>query len=55
VDFNKAVESVNWEYLEEVMQYMGIGIKWLSLIHKCILGSQLAILINVFPSQEVRV
>lgn len=42
VNFNRAFDSVNWSYLEEVMMYMGFGDKWISLVHECISGSQMA-------------
>ena len=33
VDFHEAfVDIVAWEYLEEVMSYIGFGKKWISLI-----------------------
>jgi hypothetical protein len=38
VNFNKAFDSVNCSYLEEVMMYMGFGDKWISLVHECISG-----------------
>jgi hypothetical protein len=34
------------------MTYMGFGRKWISLIHECISGSKLAILINGSQSPE---
>jgi hypothetical protein len=33
VDFHKASDSVLWDYLDEVMNYMNFGSKWRSLIH----------------------
>jgi hypothetical protein len=32
VDFHKAFDIVAWEYLEEVMSYIGFGKKWISLV-----------------------
>ncbi|KAJ6735574.1 hypothetical protein OIU85_017862 [Salix viminalis] len=46
VDFNRAFDSSNWEYLEEVMKCMGFGNKWIAVVHARISGSQLVILIN---------
>lgn len=46
VDFNRAFDSSNWEYLEEVMKCMGFGNKWIAVVHAWISGSQLVILIN---------
>jgi len=36
------------------MMYMGFGDKWISLVHKFILGSQMVNLINGSPIQESR-
>jgi len=52
VDFEKDFDSVLWEYLEEVMSYMGFGIKWRNLILECLSQSRPAILINGSPSRE---
>jgi hypothetical protein len=35
VDFHKAFHSVSWNYLDEIMGYMGLGAKWRSLIYTC--------------------
>lgn len=32
VDFHKAFDIVAWEYLEEVLSYIGFGKKWISLV-----------------------
>jgi len=34
------------------MEYMGYGIKWREMIHKCLSGLKLAVLINSSPSKE---
>lgn len=52
VDFEKDFDSVLWEYLEEVMSYMGFGIKWRNLILECLSQSRPAILINGSPRRE---
>jgi len=55
VDFRKAFDTVSWEYLDEIMEYMGFGIKWREMIHECLSGSKLAVLINGSPSKELSV
>jgi hypothetical protein len=41
VDFHGAFHSVSWNYLDEIMGYMGLGAKWRSLIYECLSTSQL--------------
>jgi len=36
VDFQKAFDSVLWDYIDEVMTYMGFGAKWRGLISSCL-------------------
>jgi mannosylglycoprotein endo-beta-mannosidase len=40
------------EYLEEMLSYMGFEQRLISLIHECIMGFKLSILINGSPSME---
>lgn len=36
VDFNKAFDSVNWVFLDLIMDQMCFGIKWIHWIHSCL-------------------
>jgi hypothetical protein len=56
VNFHKTFDSVQWDYLDEVMMFMGFSTKWRTIInYECISGSHLAILINGSRSQEFSV
>jgi hypothetical protein len=41
VDFHKAFDSMQWDYLEQVMRHMGFGGKWINLINTCISTAKL--------------
>lgn len=52
IDFEKAFDSINWGYLDSVMEQMGFSNKWRSLIHGCLSSSRASILINGSPTDE---
>jgi hypothetical protein len=55
VDFQKAFDSVLWDYIDEVMTYMGFGIKWRGWISSCLSTGQVSVLVNGSPSPEFKV
>ncbi|GKA17175.1 RNA-directed DNA polymerase, eukaryota [Tanacetum coccineum] len=52
VDFEKAYNSVRWEYLDEVLHKFGFGVKWRGWIQGCLKHSKGSILINGSPTKE---
>ncbi|XP_071708247.1 uncharacterized protein [Rutidosis leptorrhynchoides] len=52
VDFEKAFDSLNWDYLLEVMKCMGFGTKWCKWISSCLKSATISILINGSPTSE---
>ena len=52
IDFHKAFDSISWDYLNDIMGYMGFGRKWRSMISECLSSSKLSVLINGSPSKE---
>ena len=52
VDFHKAFDSVQWDYLEQIIRYMGFDEKWINLINTCMSIAKLSVLINGSPSKE---
>lgn len=36
INFEKAYDSLSWEYLDFVMQRFGFGVNWRSWIHACL-------------------
>ena len=52
VDFHKAFDSVQWDYLKQIIRYMGFDEKWINLINTCMSIVKLSVLINGSPSKE---
>lgn len=52
VDFQKAFNSVTWDFILEVMAFMGFSGKWISWTQECISTAKLLVLINGSPSNE---
>ncbi|XP_071713621.1 uncharacterized protein [Rutidosis leptorrhynchoides] len=52
VDFEKAFDSLNWDYLLEVMKCMGFDSKWCKWISSCLKSATISILINGSPTSE---
>ncbi|XP_071719048.1 uncharacterized protein [Rutidosis leptorrhynchoides] len=52
VDFEKAFDSVNWKYLDFILNTLGFGRKWRSWIHGCLSSARTSILVNGSPTSE---
>ncbi|GJU48131.1 RNA-directed DNA polymerase, eukaryota, reverse transcriptase zinc-binding domain protein [Tanacetum coccineum] len=52
VDFDKAYDSVSWDYILNVMVCMGFPAKWLNWIKGCLSSSRASILVNGSPTKE---
>nr|KAJ0217916.1 hypothetical protein LSAT_V11C300139550 [Lactuca sativa] len=52
VDFDKAFESVNWEFLDSTMDQMGYDPKWRMWIKACLESARASILVNGLPTTE---
>ena len=52
VDFDKAFDSVNWEFLNNNLIQMGFGNKWRGWIKGCLTSSKSSVLINGTPTNE---
>nr|GEY10064.1 RNA-directed DNA polymerase, eukaryota, reverse transcriptase zinc-binding domain protein [Tanacetum cinerariifolium] len=55
VDFEKAFDSIRWEFLDLVMVKLGFGFKWRSWIHGCLRNSRSYVLINGSPTFEFEI
>lgn len=53
VDFEKAFDSVAWEYLDFVIKMIGFGKKWCMWIMSCISITSVSILVNGSPTREI--
>lgn len=54
VDFEKAFDCVNWEFLLDIMKQMGFGNKWCRWIKTCISSASVSILLNGSPTKEFK-
>ncbi|GKB28200.1 putative RNA-directed DNA polymerase [Tanacetum coccineum] len=54
VNFEKAFDSVNWNFLLDVMRQMGFGSKWRKWIASCLSSASISVLINGSPSNEFK-
>ncbi|XP_057432258.1 uncharacterized protein LOC130725012 [Lotus japonicus] len=52
VDFEKAYDSVRWDFLYYMMHRMNFGDQWISWIKGCIEPTRVSVLINGSPSGE---
>ncbi|GJX30274.1 RNA-directed DNA polymerase, eukaryota [Tanacetum coccineum] len=52
VDFEKAYDSVRWDYLDDVLKRFGFGEKWCGWIQNCLLSSKGSVIVNGSPSKE---
>nr|GEX96639.1 RNA-directed DNA polymerase, eukaryota, reverse transcriptase zinc-binding domain protein [Tanacetum cinerariifolium] len=52
VDFEKAYDSVRWDFLDEVLRKFGFGDKWCKWIQCCLNSSRGSILVNGSPTEE---
>ncbi|PWA73265.1 RNA-directed DNA polymerase, eukaryota [Artemisia annua] len=52
VDFEKAYDSVRWDFLDDVLNKFGFGNKWRNWIHCCLKSSRGSILVNGSPTEE---
>ncbi|GJV69505.1 RNA-directed DNA polymerase, eukaryota [Tanacetum coccineum] len=52
VDFEKAYDSVRWDFLDEILKKFGFGAKWCYWIQSCLKSSRGSIIINGSPTDE---
>ena len=53
VDYEKAYDSVSWDFLIYMLRRMGFCAKWIQWIEGCLKSATVSILINGSPSTEV--
>ncbi|XP_057444341.1 secreted RxLR effector protein 78-like [Lotus japonicus] len=51
IDFAKAYDNVEWDFLLELLQEMGFGGRWIGWMQSCISTASLAVLVNGSPSE----
>lgn len=52
VEFDKAFDSINWEFLDSNLLQMGFGNKWRMWIKGCLQSSHTSVLVNGTPTYE---
>ncbi|GJS30170.1 RNA-directed DNA polymerase, eukaryota [Tanacetum coccineum] len=52
VDFEKAYDSVRWDFLDDVLKKFGFGNKWCAWIQSCLRSSRGSFIINGRPTEE---
>ncbi|KAK2403398.1 hypothetical protein P8452_09421 [Trifolium repens] len=52
VDFEKAYDSVDWGYLDEVMRKMSFPVLWRKWIRECVCTATASVLVNGSPTEE---
>lgn len=54
VDFEKAFDIVNWNFLLDIMCEMNFGPKWYNMILSCLSSSSVSVFINGSSSKEFK-
>ncbi|GJX37033.1 reverse transcriptase domain, reverse transcriptase zinc-binding domain protein [Tanacetum coccineum] len=52
IDFEKAYDSINWNFLINIMKRMGFGEKWCHWVDVCLRSASISILVNGSPTEE---
>nr|GEV38593.1 RNA-directed DNA polymerase, eukaryota [Tanacetum cinerariifolium] len=52
VDFEKAYDSVRWDFLDDILRKFGFGDKWCKWIQTCLRSSRGSIILNGCPTKE---
>ncbi|GKC60665.1 RNA-directed DNA polymerase, eukaryota, reverse transcriptase zinc-binding domain protein [Tanacetum coccineum] len=55
VYFEKAFDSLKWDFLDLVMEKLGFGIKWRSWIKGCLHNARAFVLVNGSPTNEFEI
>nr|GEX12594.1 RNA-directed DNA polymerase, eukaryota [Tanacetum cinerariifolium] len=52
MDFEKAYDSVRWDYLDDILKRFGFGHRWCDWIQECLRSSKGSVLVNGSPTEE---
>nr|GEU38334.1 hypothetical protein [Tanacetum cinerariifolium] len=52
VDFEKAYDSVKWDFIDDILRRFSFGEKWCKWIQRCLYSSSGSVLINGSPMKE---
>ncbi|KAL7590464.1 uncharacterized protein LOC111876912 [Lactuca sativa] len=55
LDFDKAFDSVNWEYFDSILNQMRFGNKWRKQFRGCLSSVHASVIINCSPTKEFNI
>jgi hypothetical protein len=55
VDFEKAYDSVDWQFLDYMLGRFGFSAHWRSWIRACVFSGSMSILVNGSPTEEINI
>ncbi|KAK7255667.1 hypothetical protein RIF29_29084 [Crotalaria pallida] len=55
LDFEKAYDSVSWEFLEYMMRRVNFDEKWILWMKSCVFSGNMSILVNGCPTEEIQI
>ncbi|CAJ2631177.1 unnamed protein product [Trifolium pratense] len=55
VDFERAYDTVNWDYLSFMMKRMGFSQGWMKWMRACVFNSSMSVLVNGSPTEDFSV
>ncbi|GJX44734.1 putative RNA-directed DNA polymerase, eukaryota, reverse transcriptase zinc-binding domain protein [Tanacetum coccineum] len=55
VDFEKAFDSLDWNFLDHTMEQMGFSSKWRKWIRGCLNSAYASVLVNGSPTKEFKI
>ncbi|MCH81167.1 LINE-1 reverse transcriptase like, partial [Trifolium medium] len=53
VDFEKAYDSVDWGFLDYMLQRFGFDMKWRAWMKACVCSESMSVLVNGSPTEEI--
>ena len=52
LDFEKAYDSINWEFLFDMLSKFGFGSRWVRWMKACVSSAKISVLVNGSPTSE---
>ena len=52
LDFEKAYDSINWEFLWSMLNNFGFGEKWIGWMRTCVSTTKVSVLVNGSPTDK---
>lgn len=52
LDFEKVYDSVNWNFLLQMLEKFGFGSKWIGWMKECLASARVSVLVNGSPTAE---